>query len=80
MTGVNDGTYNIFFTGGADWDAGARAFTRDCAFQQFEDRLAFRTERTSTQIRWSTWKITLQPVAGGTARTSEVDPEDFPET
>jgi hypothetical protein len=78
VTGVNDGTYKIFFTGGADWDAGARAFTRDCEFQQFEDQLAFRTQRTSTQIRWSTWKITLQPVAGGTARTSEVAPEDFP--
>ncbi len=78
VNGVPDGTYKIFFTGGADWDDRARAFTRDCSFKRFEDSLRFRTIRTATLIRWSTWKLTLQPVVGGNARTSEVDPDDFP--
>lgn len=79
VTGVRDGTYRVFFTGGSDWDAGAKSFSRDCAFERFEESLAFRTTTTATQIRWSTWRITLQPVTGGNARTSEVDPEDFPQ-
>jgi hypothetical protein len=79
VKGVPDGSYSVFFTGGGTWDAKARAFGRDCAFQRFEESFKFRTTTTATQIRWSTWSITLQPVEGGTARTSEVDPDDFPE-
>jgi len=78
VEGVPDGSYTIFFTGGADWDGMARAFGRECAFQRFEERLRFRTTRTDTQVFYQTYKITLQPVVGGTARTSDVDPNDFP--
>ncbi|MDN3358584.1 hypothetical protein [Actinomadura sp. DC4] len=39
--------------------------------------MTFRTVRTSTQIRWSTYRISLQPVVGGTASTSDVDPDSF---
>jgi hypothetical protein len=79
VKGVPDGTYTVFFTGGGAWDDTARAFGRDCAFQRFEDPMEFRTTRTATQIGFSRWSITLQRVVGGTARTSDVDPNDFPE-
>ena len=79
VKGVPDGTYTVFFTGGNAWDDTTRAFGRDCAFQRFDDSMTFRTIRTATQIRWSRWSITLQRVVGGTARTSDVDPNDFPE-
>lgn len=80
VTGVGDGSYKVFFTGGVDWDGKARRFARKCAFQQFDDKLTFRTTRTATQIRWSTWEISLQPVLGGTARTSDIDPGEYPNT
>ena len=80
VTGVGDGSYKVYFTGGADWDGQARRFSRKCAFQQFDDKLNFRTTRTATEIRWSTWQVSLQPVLGGTARTSDVDPGDYPDT
>jgi hypothetical protein len=79
VKGVPDGTYTVFFTGGKGWDDAARAFGRDCAFQRFEDPMKFRTIRTATEIRWSRWSVTLQRVIGGNARTSDVDPSDFPE-
>jgi hypothetical protein len=79
VKGVPDGTYAVFFTGGDAWDGTARAFGRNCAFQRFEDPMKFRTIRTATQIRWSVWTVTLQRVVGGTARTADVDPNDFPE-
>ncbi|GAA3805242.1 hypothetical protein GCM10022226_26500 [Sphaerisporangium flaviroseum] len=78
VRGVPDGTYKIFFTGGADWDKKARAFTRNCTFERFQDTVRFRTIRSATLIQFSTWTITLQPVIGGNAKTNQVDPEGFP--
>jgi hypothetical protein len=67
---VPDGTYAVFFTGGVAWDASARAFGRNCAFQRFEDQLTFSGSNG--------WKLTLQRVVGGNAQTDDVDPDDFP--
>jgi hypothetical protein len=78
VKGIRDGTYEIFFTTGADWDSQNRTFTRDHTFQRFDDTLNFTTTKTSTEIRWSTWTITLHSVIGGTANASEVNPNDFP--
>lgn len=41
---------------------------------RFDDPIEF----TSTQDTYSTVKITLYPVKGGTAKTSEIDEKDFP--
>ena len=78
VKGVPDGSYAVFFTGGADWDGKARAFGRKCAFQRFEDSLKFSTTRVGDQTLYQTWRITLQPVVGGSARTADVDPSEFP--
>jgi hypothetical protein len=76
---VPDGSYSIFFTGGSGWDGTARAFGRDCAFSRFEDPLEFRTTRDDFGgLHWVNFTITLQPVAGGTARTEDINPDDFP--
>jgi hypothetical protein len=34
----------------------------------------------SGRIYWQNFTITLQPVFGGTARTEDVDPDDFPDS
>lgn len=78
VKGIRDGTYETFFTTGVDWDPQNRTFTRDRTFQRFDDTLNFTTTKTATEIRWSTWTITLHSVIGGTANTSEVNPNDFP--
>jgi hypothetical protein len=76
---VPDSSYTVFFTGGSGWDGTTRAFGRDCAFSRFEDLLKFRTTRDAGGIYWQNFTITLQPVAGGTARTEDVNPDDFPD-
>ena len=43
-------------------------------FDRFDDSMKFETTQTATQTEWSTWTITLQPVVGGNAPTTEVDP------
>ncbi|AVT40343.1 hypothetical protein [Plantactinospora sp. BB1] len=74
VSSVKDGTYRIYMTGGKDWDARAKAFSRNCNFQRFEDTFKF----TTTSSQYTIWTITLTPVAGGNAQTSEVDPNSFP--
>lgn len=75
VEGVPNGSYTVFFTFGAAWDASARAFGRNCAFQRFrpggKDQLTFQNEG---------WVITLQRVAGGNSPTDDVDPNDFPDS
>lgn len=78
VTGIRDGTYLMYFAGGVDWDPAVRAFTRDCTFVRFDDSLKFETSQIGTKIRSTTWTITLQPVVGGTASTTEVDPSELP--
>ena len=42
------------------------------------DPLPYKTTYTATQVRWDNWTISLNKVTGGNARTSDVDPADFP--
>ncbi|WP_406197329.1 hypothetical protein OH807_11790 [Kitasatospora sp. NBC_01560] len=74
VEGIEDGTYEVFFSGGVDWDASLKAFTQNCDFSKFDDTMAFETGRTYTS-----WSITLQPSVGGNAKTSDVDEDKFPQ-
>ena len=74
VTGVKDGTYRVYMASGADWDAKAKRFTRNCGFSQFDETFKF----TTTSTRYTIWEITMTPTDGGNASTSGVDPEDFP--
>ena len=71
---VPDGTYTIYVTSGNDWDAGTRLFSRNCQFEQFDQTMDF----TTTSTEYTTYTITLTPVADGNATESDVDPGAFP--
>ncbi|MEV0614435.1 hypothetical protein AB0I81_14000 [Nonomuraea sp. NPDC050404] len=71
---VRDGTYRIYFTTGSRFGVSKGRFARDAAYQRFNDRLKFRTTSRSSTI----WTLTLNPVKGGKARTTSVNPKDFP--
>jgi hypothetical protein len=73
VANVAAGTYRIYYATGADWNPQRKGFLRDCAFSRFDDRFAFRAAPAI-----STWEITMTPVAGGNASTSQVDPGSFP--
>ena len=74
VKGLRDGTYRIYLTTGTDWDNRNKAFTTKCTFEQFDDTMKFNTTSTT----YSIWSITLNPVTGGQASTSDVDPGAFP--
>jgi hypothetical protein len=73
--GVRDGTYRVYTASGEDWDKSKKGFTRDCSFSKFDDTFKFSTTSFSASI----WTITLTPVVGGNASTSDVDPKSFPQ-
>jgi len=75
---IRDGTYRIFMTGGQDWDPALHVFTRNCNFQQFDNTFPFTTTYTANGSTSRGWKITLLPVVGGNASTSDVAPDNFP--
>jgi hypothetical protein len=74
VRGIRDGSYHVFLSTGSDWDAAAKTFSRDCAFERFDDAFKFRTTSTTYTI----WEITVQAVSGGNATATSVSPDDFP--
>jgi hypothetical protein len=74
ITGIRDGSYDVYFAGGLDWDGASKKFTQNCAFSKFDDR----TDFTTTDNTYSTYKITLQAVVGGNATTSDVPVGSYP--
>ncbi|WP_143591041.1 hypothetical protein [Thermoactinospora rubra] len=71
---VVDGTYRVYFTTGTRFSVSKGRFGRNPSYQRFDDKLRFVTTATS----YSIWTLTLQPVIGGNAKTSGVNPKDFP--
>jgi hypothetical protein len=71
---VRDGTYRIYFTTGYRFSTSKGRFTRAATYQRFNDKLKYVT----TATRRPGWKLTLNPVRGGNAGTSSVNPKDFP--
>ncbi|MBN1640821.1 MAG: hypothetical protein JXA09_06275 [Anaerolineae bacterium] len=75
LTGIPDGTYELYFTLGEDWDAEQAQFTRKRRLSRFEDLFPF----TTTATTYSIWSVTLHPVAGGTGATESVPEGQFPD-
>ena len=72
---IPDGSYKVFFASGSSWDGKRNTFSRDCGFTAFDDKMKF----TSGGGRYTRYSLTLNPVAGGNASSSPVDPGDFPQ-
>ncbi|GLW10995.1 hypothetical protein Misp01_61230 [Microtetraspora sp. NBRC 13810] len=71
---VRDGTYRVYFTSGYRFSTSKKRFARSATYQRFDRSLAFRTTSTSSTI----WTLTLNPVKNGNARTTRINPGDFP--
>ena len=75
MTGIADGSYQIYFSKGGKWDDGAKVFTQNVSRQRFDDVFPFETTATT----YSIWQVTLYGVTDGNASSSHVPAEQFPE-
>lgn len=61
VSGIRGG-YQLYFKSGSDWNPKTRRFTKGCSFRKFDQQFG------SNEV----WEITLKPVIGGNASTSEV--------
>jgi len=75
ITGIQDGTYELYFTLGEDWDSERTRFTRRRSLSRFDDPFGF----TTTATTYTAWTVTLHPVEGGTAETEPVPEDEFPD-
>jgi hypothetical protein len=72
-TRIKDGTYQVFVSSGADWDG--KRFARNCQFSKFDSNMKF----TTTSRQYTIWEIGLKTRLGGNAKSSDVDPDSFPD-
>jgi hypothetical protein len=76
MANIPDGTYDIFFTSGVDWDG--REFTRSCTFQRFDKTQTFATTEAQNRITYTKLTVILYPAPNGNAQVVDVPPDSFP--
>jgi hypothetical protein len=70
---VKEGTYTIYFTTGYHYSACQGRFTEDAAYYRFDKHAHFVAPPYYTIA-----SLTLNPVKGGNAPTSQIGPQDFP--
>ena len=74
VSGVHDGSYDLYETSGDDWDGDAKQFTRNCTYQ----RLNTPAQLKSNARQYTIDTVTLGGQADGSAPVAEADPGDFP--
>ncbi len=74
---ISDGNYKLFFNLGSDWNKTNRAFAVNSSYEVFEETMNFITLEEADGYRYSTISVTLNPVAGGGAKTDSINPSDF---
>jgi hypothetical protein len=72
-TGIPDATYEMYQVSGKDWDSGAKAFGRYCAFERLEGTI----ELTSSAREYTEGQLTLVP-AESPFNADGVDPDSLP--
>jgi hypothetical protein len=78
LSGIADGTYDIFVAQGDGWNRELRRFTDSAEYSKFDETAPFTTARERDGIRYTRLSITLQPVANGNVSTEPVDPDAYP--
>ena len=73
MRNISDGIYWLVFAQGLDWDSVTKKFKRNTQYSAFEDTFDF----TTTYNQYTVFEITLNPVIGGTAETSDIQGNQF---
>jgi hypothetical protein len=77
MKGIPQGTYQLAYTAGLDWDDREAVFSCDPDYAQFERDFVFAEERNQEGIQYHLITVTLHPVIGGNVRTKRISREEF---
>jgi len=77
MIGIPDGIYWLAFAQGTDWNSATQKFNRSAQYSSFDETFDFTTTEDAEYYHYSSYEVTLNPVVGGTAQTSSVNPGQF---
>lgn len=90
LTRIPEGTYTLVFATGWDWNNAKGKFNRADTFKAFLEPFRFTVQRryTGTETRGgnvydtyadysNTYRVTLNPVVGGTAKTRSISADEF---
>jgi hypothetical protein len=74
LTGVDDGSYGLYFTMGTGWDAKAGKFRSSRGLYRFNNPLDFKTVDDADGTEYSTFEVSLYEVPMG---ESNILPDNF---
>ena len=78
LAGIGEGSYDLRFMLGVDWDEDSRSFRHNSRYQAIASPLGFREYDTRGQgsviHHWATHSVTLHHVVGGNVTARTVDP------
>jgi len=74
MLDISDGIYWLAFAQGLDWDSINKSFKSDTQYSVFKDTFNFVTTdiEYTNKYEYQTFEVTLNPVIGGTAETTDI--------
>jgi len=78
LTGVQDGSYYLYFQQGQGWNASRKAFDINASSSRMREPLLFQTIRAGDRMQYSWIQITLESSGDGNVEKVAVDEEDFP--
>lgn len=76
ISGISQGRYRVDFYKGTTWIPRRNKFCHSQGKFEFDDPLAFEELEETGGVRYRTFRLTLQPVVGGTARTHSLPEQD----
>lgn len=74
---IGAGHFIVKFSLGEGYDPKGERFIRPQTFEKFDELFEFREYKTDGYINWTNFQISLNPVEGGTARTSSISETEF---
>jgi hypothetical protein len=75
--GIPEGTYQLAYMAGVDWDDGEATFRCNPDYAEFERNFVFKEETDQERIQYHSITVTLHPVVGGNIRTKRISREEF---
>jgi uncharacterized C2H2 Zn-finger protein len=81
ISNVSDGYYRLMFALGNNWHSDSKMFALNSAYSKFDESFDFKTtsyeDDSYRHFRYTTFRVTLNPVMGGQATTASVNPAEF---
>lgn len=81
ITDINDGNYKLVFNLGNNWDELNKKFLVGNSYEMFEELFDYSTtisqEGDYEYTNYGTFRVTLNPVLNGDAKTNPVNPDTF---